>query len=230
MGSLRLALCAGSVVAAALTPALTLCAYAGEAGISVTPSSPAPGTDIQVRVRGCGGATGTAASKAFVADALLVGQAGVLLGETRVRSTLTPGTYDVRVTCDSIDDKVRGTFTVADKQQKNNPASSPASSPASPPGSPPASPHVSAFASARTHAPIYAPAPASAFAPAPVSAPASPVAPVHAGGGGTTRLTAAEAQSKGPGIRDAVVGLVLAGGAAVAVAVSSARRRRGRTD
>jgi hypothetical protein len=61
--------------------------------------------------------------------------------------------------------------------------------------------------------------------------PASPVAPVDAGGGGTARLAAADrhddARANGPGTAQAVTGLVLAGVAAVAVALRSARRSRG---
>lgn len=52
-----------------------------------------------------------------------------------------------------------------------------------------------------------------------------PVSPVRAGGGGTAQL-AAHAQEAGPGTRHAVIGLVLAGVAAVAVALRSVRRRR----
>ncbi|EPH43251.1 hypothetical protein ABT390_00365 [Streptomyces aurantiacus] len=56
----------------------------------------------------------------------------------------------------------------------------------------------------------------------------TPTAPVHAGGGGTAPLTGAAAapEETGPGTRHAVVGLVLAGVAAVAVALRSVRRRR----
>lgn len=56
----------------------------------------------------------------------------------------------------------------------------------------------------------------------------TPSAPVRAGGGGTASLTAAaaEAEEAGPGTRHAVIGLVLAGVAAVAVALRSVRRRR----
>ncbi|MFD9906094.1 hypothetical protein [Streptomyces sp. NPDC059063] len=56
----------------------------------------------------------------------------------------------------------------------------------------------------------------------------TPVSPVRAGGGGTAPLTPAVAapEETGPGTRHAVVGLVLAGAAAVAVALRSARRRR----
>ncbi|MEV0225313.1 hypothetical protein [Streptomyces sp. NPDC050704] len=194
MGSLRLTLCAGAVVAAALTPAPA--AYAADGGVSVTPASPAPGSDIELRVQGCTGMSGTAASEAFVADARLTARPDGLTGETRVRSTLDPGTYDVKVTCDGIEDKIKGTLTVVQKNgQKQNPKpTTTQSSPTSP------------------------------------TAPASPVAPVQAGGGGTARLAAVEARSEGPGTRHAVIGLVLAGVTAVAVAVRSARRGRGGTD
>ncbi|MGW0536641.1 hypothetical protein [Streptomyces sp. NPDC003032] len=59
-----------------------------------------------------------------------------------------------------------------------------------------------------------------------------PTSPVRAGGGGTAKFTsvasaeAGDADEAGPGTRHAVVGLVLAGVAAVAVAFRSARRRR----
>ncbi|WP_307822194.1 hypothetical protein [Streptomyces flavofungini] len=53
----------------------------------------------------------------------------------------------------------------------------------------------------------------------------TPTAPVRAGGGGTAPLTSAAADEAGPGTRHAVVGLVLAGVAAVAVALRSVRRR-----
>ncbi|MFJ6832075.1 hypothetical protein [Streptomyces sp. NPDC091209] len=178
MRSMRLTLCAGAVVAAAFTPA-AYAAGAGPAGISVTPASPPAGSDIQVRAMGCAGRTGTAASDAFVSDARLTGGGGGgLVGETRVRTSLRPGSYGVEVDCDGHGDRVRGTVTV--------------------------------------------PAPDSAPT---VSAPVSPIAPVHAGGGGTARLAAVgEAHAAGPGTRQAVVGLVLASVAAVAVAVRSGRR------
>lgn len=55
----------------------------------------------------------------------------------------------------------------------------------------------------------------------------TPTAPVRAGGGGAAppASAATAAEEAGPGARHAVVGLVLAGVAAVAVALRSARRR-----
>ncbi|MFE0252462.1 hypothetical protein [Streptomyces sp. NPDC059010] len=60
------------------------------------------------------------------------------------------------------------------------------------------------------------------------SAPASPVAPVEAGGGGAVKLAAVDAREAGPGTAHTVTGLVLAGVAATAVALRSARRGRQR--
>ncbi|MDX3694184.1 hypothetical protein PV726_28370 [Streptomyces europaeiscabiei] len=224
MGSVRVTLCAGAVVAAALTASAPPVHAADSGNVSVVPASPAPGSDIRVRVKGCGGKSGTAASKAFVADALLTQLSGrslgTLAGETRVRSSLKPGTYGVRITCDGKDDKVTGTIKIGDgKPAANEP---PVTKP--PVTKPPAT------------KPAYSPRP---------SSPASPVAPVRAGGGGAAaRLAAADpadargsaetansmddARHAGPGTRHAVVGLVLAGVAAVAVVARGARRGRGR--
>ena len=184
MGSLRLTLCTGFLAVAALTPT----AYAAGGGeVSVTPSTPAPGADITLRVSGCAGKTATAASAAFVADARLTGAGGTLAGETRVRSSIEPGSYDVQIAC--ADFRVKGKITVVTKSSSTSPSYPPSAQP---------------------------------------SAPASPVAPVHAGGGGTApHLAAVDARAAGPGTGQAVVGLVLAGAAAVAVALRSARRGRG---
>ncbi|MGI5197764.1 hypothetical protein ACQEVY_29730 [Streptomyces sp. CA-288835] len=202
MGSLQLTLCAGAVVAGAFTPvpasALPMDALPMDTDVSVSPANPTPGSDIQVRARGCPegtSGTATATSRAFVADALLAGRTGELVGDTRIRSTLTPGTYDIEVTCGGLADKggqadgsdtATGTLTVVRKPS------------------------------------------AAAAGPAAPSAPQSPTAPVSAGGGGSARLSAAQERAEGPGTPHTVVGLVLAGAAAVAVAVRSVRRGRGR--
>ncbi|WP_369389456.1 hypothetical protein AB5J72_18935 [Streptomyces sp. CG1] len=110
MGSARLTLCTGILAAAVLAPA----AHAADAGsVSVTPASPAPGADVGLRVRGCSGPQGTAVSPAFVSDARLTGGQGSLSGETRVRSSLKPGVYDVKVTC--ADYVISGRITVGDR-------------------------------------------------------------------------------------------------------------------
>ncbi|MET7649501.1 hypothetical protein [Streptomyces sp. NPDC005486] len=201
MSSLKITLCAGvAVVAAVLIPT----AYASDEGggdkggsVSVTPSTPAPGDEVTLKVSGCGGRTATAASNAFVADARLVGgggAGGTLVGDTRVRSSIGTGTYDVRITC--VDFEVKGRIKIV--------ASSAESSPRSP----------------------RAPQSSEPYGP---STPASPVAPVHAGGGGTAPLAAAgeaKEDGHGPGTVQAVVGLVLAGVAAAAVVFRGVHLRR----
>ncbi|NEB04753.1 hypothetical protein [Streptomyces sp. SID13726] len=122
MGSLRLTLCTAVLAVAVLTPV----AQAADGGsVSVTPSSPAPGADLTLRVTGCAGKTATAASAAFVADARLTGSGGSLAGETRVRSSIGPGSYDVKITC--ADFQVKGRITVVAKGGRTDP-----SAPASP--------------------------------------------------------------------------------------------------
>jgi hypothetical protein len=202
MGSLRLTLCAGAVVTAALTPAsVAIPAFAliSDTDVSVTPSNPTPGSDIQVRARGCTtGSSGTAAaSRAFVADALLAGRTGELVGETRIRSTLTPGTYAIEVTCGGLGDK-------ADKADRADKAGE----------------DGAADKATGTLTVVKKPSAPSAHQ--------SPTAPVSAGGGATAGLSAVQERAEGPGTPHTVVGLVLAGVAAVAVAVRSVRRGRGR--
>ncbi|MEV5435937.1 hypothetical protein AB0K80_07860 [Streptomyces sp. NPDC052682] len=108
MGSLRVTLCTGVLAAAVLTPT----AYAADGGgVLVTPAAPAPGTDVTLRVSGCTERTAVAASAALVADVTLTGTDGTLVGESRVRSTLTAGAYAVKVTCGGTDRT--GTLTVA---------------------------------------------------------------------------------------------------------------------
>ncbi|WP_369271276.1 hypothetical protein AB5J55_15665 [Streptomyces sp. R11] len=178
MGSLRVTLCAMAALgAAAVAPA----AYAADGGVSVSPSSPRPGADIALRVSGCPERAAEAVSEAFVADArLTVGADGTLTGESRIRSTLKAGTYDVKIACGEL--SRTGAVTVAGPQGARH-------------GAEP-------------------------------SGPASPVAPVPAGGGGTARLAVVDAREAGPGTAHTVTGLVLAGVAATAVALRSARRSR----
>jgi len=138
MGSLRLTLCTGLLVTAALTPA----AYAADAGrdVSVTPASPAPGADVTLQVRGCSGRQGTAASAVFVSDARLTGTQGTLAGDTRVRSTARPGAYDVQITC--ADYVIKGKITVVAKAARGDFGHSTVPAPAAPsvPSAAPASP------------------------------------------------------------------------------------------
>ncbi|MFD8068521.1 hypothetical protein OH540_23145 [Streptomyces sp. BPPL-273] len=183
MGSLKVTLCAGAALAAALAPIAP--AYAADgAGVSVSPSAPAPGGDVELRVPDCTERTAIAVSAAFVSDVRLTvaEKDGVLVGAASVRSGVAAGAYAVRVTCGG-DDR-RGTVHVGEARRP--------------------------------------------------AAPASPVAPVDAGGGGSARLAAAdgaeEARPEPPGTAHTVTGLVLAGIAAVAVALRSVRSRSRGTD
>ncbi|MFJ9146902.1 hypothetical protein ACIRP7_02250 [Streptomyces sp. NPDC102270] len=118
MRSLRLTLCTATLALAAFVPP----AQAADGGsVSVTPSTPAAGADLTLRVTGCAGRTATAASAAFVADARLTGAGGSLAGETRVRSSAEPGPYDVRITCADLE--VKGRITVAAAKGGTAPAS-----------------------------------------------------------------------------------------------------------
>lgn len=182
MGSLRLTLCTGVLAVCALTPPV-YAADTGGAGISVSPSSPAPGADVALRVTGCSAKAAGAASRAFVADVRLAGADGTFTGNTRVRASAEPGSYDVKVTC-------AGSVTTAKITVVPQSQSQSQSQPAS---------HL----------------------------PASPVAPVHAGGGGTAHFATVDVREAGPGTGQAVTGLVLVGAAAAAVALLSARRSRG---
>ncbi|MFJ9714999.1 hypothetical protein ACIRPQ_03480 [Streptomyces sp. NPDC101213] len=104
MGPLGITLCAG---VAALAATLTPTAYAANpaGGVSVTPSTPAPGDEVVLEATGCPGERATARSRAFVSDARLVGPGGPggpggpLSGETRIRTSLAPGSHPVTIVC-----------------------------------------------------------------------------------------------------------------------------------
>ncbi|WP_327183270.1 hypothetical protein [Streptomyces sp. NBC_01334] len=206
MGSLKITLCAGvAAVAAVLIPT----AYASGEGsgdrggsVSITPSTPAPGAEVTLKVSGCGGRTATAASAAFVADAQLAGTGGTLVGDTRVRSSIGTGTYDVQITC--VDFKVKGRVKVVAVSSAESSETSESSD----------------FESSEPYGPST---PAS---------PVAPVHAGGGGTAALAPLAAADeaqAQGHGPGTAQAVVGLVLAGVAAAAVVFRGVHRRR-RTD
>ncbi|WP_324604040.1 hypothetical protein [Streptomyces sp. LaPpAH-108] len=200
------------LAAAALAPAALAPAHAADGGVTVSPASPAPGSDVSLRVRGCSGSQGSAVSSAFVSAARLTGVAGALAGDTRVRTALKAGAYDIRVTC--ADYAFTSRITVADRA-----AGDADSGQATGPDDP-----------------------AADSAEEPLTAP-SPIAPVHAGGGGmaqgvTAKDVTADGDSdtlfatvaptgSGPGAAQALSGLALAGCAAAGVVLLRSRRRRG---
>ncbi|MGV9942033.1 hypothetical protein [Streptomyces sp. NPDC003401] len=107
MGSVKVTLRAAVATAASLAAVLVLAptAYAADpAGrVSVTPSAPAPGDEVALDVTGCPGGRATARSGAFVSDAPLVGSGGSLSGETRIRTSLTPGSHRVTIVCADVE-------------------------------------------------------------------------------------------------------------------------------
>ncbi|WP_326596851.1 hypothetical protein [Streptomyces sp. NBC_01803] len=118
--SLRLALCAGAMTLAAAAaagsgPALAEDGPAETSDVRVEPVSPRPGDDVELRVPGCSGESGTARSAGFVAEARLTpaadGGAG-LFGEARVSSTLEPGVHPIEVACDGEETKITGRLII----------------------------------------------------------------------------------------------------------------------
>ncbi|MDT0613362.1 hypothetical protein [Streptomyces lancefieldiae] len=126
MSSLKVTFCAGAALAVALAPAAPAgyAADGGEGGgVTVTPSSPAPGGDVTLRMADCAERTAVAVSEAFDSDVRLspAAEDGGLVGSSRIRSTTQAGAYAVRVTCgDAVRD---GTVTVAEQRRPAAPAS-----------------------------------------------------------------------------------------------------------
>ncbi|MFF5502392.1 hypothetical protein ACF1E9_04570 [Streptomyces roseolus] len=112
---------AGAALALVLAPgAATALAHDG-VQVTLTPSTAAPGADVDVRAQGCEGTTGAAKSPAFVADAELTGRDGgarALFGGATVRTGLQDGTYRITVTCDGHDHPDVGTLTVRHHQER----------------------------------------------------------------------------------------------------------------
>ncbi|MFH8734725.1 MULTISPECIES: hypothetical protein [unclassified Streptomyces] len=82
--------------------------------ITVTPYAPAPGTQVDLRVSGCKDSRGKVYSDAFETPGDLARSADqpTLTTQARIRSSATPGVYEIKVTCDGADDKVRGSVQV----------------------------------------------------------------------------------------------------------------------
>jgi hypothetical protein len=201
MGSLRLTLCTGILAVAAFTPAAHAAdGGTNEGGVTVTPASPAPGTDVSLRVRGCPGSQGTAVSDAFVSDARLTGAQGALGGDTRVRSSLEPGAYDVRVSCGGSSFTER--ITVANRSDGQS-------------GQGSDEPDVLSSPSAPVHAGGGG------------TAPGGPAAQDEAAERGAAHFATVATTGSGPDTAQAVTGLALAGCAAAAVGVLRARRSSG---
>ncbi|KOU03231.1 hypothetical protein ADK86_09995 [Streptomyces sp. NRRL F-5755] len=210
-------------------PALASAARAPGAAagaVAVTPSAVAPGTDTALQVTGCTGRTGSATSDAFVDAVPLARVAAGLVGDARVRSTADPGAYTVSVRCDGEDARAVGTFEVVPAPARTT------------------GDEAAEGGGDLVAAPLAAPESGTS-----AERPASPSAPVRAGGGGAAAHPAAGHRAAPPAqesraalVRTAAVrtaashegdgiyavGLVLAGGAALALTGQVLRMRRRR--
>lgn len=229
---------AGLVAAMVAVPVLGTTAADAHDSVkaTLTPSPVRPGGEVRIKVTGCENPRSVAArSDVFVADSELAGR-GALRGEAKIKSSTEDGRYEVDVWCDGHDHQGAAVFEVDhDPKPKPKPSAKPSVKPSTKPSvkaSPKPSTKPSVQPSAKASAkpkpsvkPSVRPSVKAHAKPEVERTSASPVAPVRAGGGGKTG-TAMAADKAGPSTPHTVIGLVLAGVAAVAVAVRSARRRR----
>ncbi|MFE4370452.1 hypothetical protein ACFRMN_19840 [Streptomyces sp. NPDC056835] len=213
---------AGAVAVLVATPALgAVTARAHDSvRVTVTPSAVAPGGEIEIRAEGCGSGSGAAGARVFVAEAELKGGAGgALTGSTVIGPSVKEGRYEVDVRCDGHGHAGAGGFDVVAGAGSHERQDSPAHH---------ASPVAPVRAGGGGAAPLAADAPDAHARDAHDARDVRDVRDAHevqdVRDVDTDTRTAAEAT--GPGMPHAVIGLVLAGVAAVAVALRSARRSR----
>lgn len=204
MDSARFTFC-GALVAAAVVCAAPAYAVDDPATMSgtveLTPVTSHPGGEVQLRVSGCGNNRATASSEAFITDAVLARDSAGLFAEATIRSTVAPGVYPVKVNCDGYDAMAAGRLTIV-KEGEEPPGArdrqddrAGAEAEDRPDGQQPPGDHTLPDSSSSE----------------------LPVAPVPAGGGGTSMATA-----EAPG----APGLVLAGTTALIAAGVIWYRRR----
>uniref|UniRef100_A0AAU2V9J3 Uncharacterized protein n=1 Tax=Streptomyces sp. NBC_00003 TaxID=2903608 RepID=A0AAU2V9J3_9ACTN len=115
MRILPITICA-AVAAAALTvlPASAVVAESEQHGsVRVTPGTTAPGGEVDLRVRVCGGREAVAGSDAFVSQAHFMPAAdGGLFARARIRVDAQDRDYDIWVTCKDSPGKASGRLTV----------------------------------------------------------------------------------------------------------------------
>lgn len=118
MRSMPLTVCAAAAVAAIALPAPAALADSEhnehKGSVSVSPSTVAPGGEVELWVDACGkGRSARGSSEAFVSEARFApaGDKG-LYAEARIRSDAAPRSYDIRVTCKDGHGKATGTVTV----------------------------------------------------------------------------------------------------------------------
>ncbi|MEU3374826.1 hypothetical protein ABZ734_30860 [Streptomyces sp. NPDC006660] len=115
-------LCA-AVAAATLTvlPASPAVAESEPHGsVRVTPSTTAPGGEVDLRVSVCGGREAVGSSDAFVSEARFTPADGGLVAQARIRSDAQDRDYDVWVTCKDSHGKASGRFTVVHGDRRDH--------------------------------------------------------------------------------------------------------------
>ncbi|MDQ0943205.1 hypothetical protein [Streptomyces sp. V1I1] len=277
---------AGVAAVLVLAPTAAAAYAADSVKVTVVPSKVAPGGEVEVLVSGCQGMTGAARSQGFVAYAALASRNGAgtqLFGETTVKSSVEPGTYNIGVTCDGREHPVSARVQVVQNEPTERP-DEPTKRPNEPTKRPDHSTERPDEPTKRADEPAkrrdeptkraeestkrrdestkqseesskrpdesskrgdhpteqsYEPTEESDEGESDEEESdestddSTPFAPVRAGGGGTAALAAdgpPDPAEAGPGIPHTVIGLVLAGAAAVAVAFRSSRRRRSDSD
>ncbi|GAA1177428.1 hypothetical protein GCM10009654_38410 [Streptomyces hebeiensis] len=208
--------------------------------VMVIPSSAAPGQRIEIRASGCAGTSAVARSDAFVADVDLAPRAYgedwirdqeelarnpkykiPLTGLARLRSSVTPGQHQIVISCGG--GRVRsgsGTFEVVRRAAARPEAHA----------SPTAPVRAGGGGTAKLTADRHDDEAGVADSSEPGDSGDS-TNPNTSAGSDTSATASAQARGSaatgGPGTRHAVIGLVLTGVAAVAVAFRGVRRQRG---
>ncbi|MFF5567261.1 hypothetical protein ACFY7Z_21905 [Streptomyces sp. NPDC012623] len=234
---------AGAVTVLVAVPVLGTTAAQAKDSVRVTvnPSTAGPGGEVEVQVEGCKGHSAVAKSRVFASNADLARRAFgeeynqdqaetarnpdyavPLRGHVKIKQSATAGRYEINVSCDGRDHASSGSIEIVHDGRSDGGRDGAGDRDRG-------RDHTRGDHERRDHD-------------------RTPYAPVRAGGGGTaTHLAAsdsssgavktntdaeadadakAEAASSGPGTQHAVIGLVLAGVAAVAVAFRSVRRQR----
>ncbi|MDQ0991092.1 hypothetical protein [Streptomyces sp. V3I7] len=235
MGSIRLTLCTGLLTAVALSPTAALAADGG--GVSVPPSGPlAPvqGADVALwtdAFAAYGDLTGQATEQTNqTAQTNQSNQADQSNKSNQPNKSNQSNPTDQQSDHDKGDDDSGRQSDHGDKQEQQSGRgdSSDHDQQSSGHGTSDEAADDQGDKSDQQSSGGRQPGTGPSDAPSKPSGAASPTAPVPAGGGGTAHLASEDAaRSAGPGTAQTVTGLLLAGLAAVAVGLRTARRGRG---
>lgn len=122
---------AGMIAILVAAPAISVTAAQAHDGVSVTvtPSTIAPGGEVQLKVDGCKKNWANVSSDAFVADVDLSGGKNhdrdhesrlPLYGSATIRSSADKGSYEINVNCDGHDHSGVGNVQIVHKSDHHN--------------------------------------------------------------------------------------------------------------